>query len=57
MKEVNIKKIRIKQGLSQAELAKKAKVSQAMISLFEQGRRKGIVISPIYQRIIEALGA
>jgi predicted transcriptional regulator len=51
-----IEKIRIKSGLTQAQLAKKAKVSQPMIARLERGDQDRIPTLSTINKIFSALG-
>lgn len=53
--EINLKKYRDKKGLSQAQLAKLAKVRQAAISDIETGKRRSVDLDAL-DRIAKVLG-
>ena len=50
-----VKRARKSKGMSQAELARKVKVSRAYISMLESGRRKAVSVD-VLQRLAKALG-
>jgi transcriptional regulator with XRE-family HTH domain len=52
---VVIRKLREAEGLTQVQLAKRGKVSQAYLSLLEAGQRKAPTIR-VAQRLAKALG-
>lgn len=53
--EINLRKLRQKKGLSQAELGKRAGVRQAAISALENGKRQRVDLDML-DRIAKALG-
>lgn len=50
-----VKRLREAKGMTQAELAKKAKVTRPYITMLEQGKRKAPSL-PVLGRVAKALG-
>ncbi len=50
-----VKRIREAKGLTQAELAKRAKVTRPYVTMLETGTRKAPTL-PVLQRLAKALG-
>jgi len=50
-----VKKLREERGMTQAELAKKASVTEAYVSMIEAGKRKSPSL-PVLRRLARALG-
>ena len=50
-----LKRLREERGLTQAELAKKASVTEAYVSMIEAGKRKSPSL-PVLRRLAHALG-
>jgi transcriptional regulator with XRE-family HTH domain len=50
-----VRTLRSKQGLTQVELAKRARIGQAYIAMLERGDRKNPSL-PVLKRLAKALG-